>query len=72
MIRYDELKSAAKKVRAEMTEKGMIDPSMPKIRKKPRDEEKTNLLYARAINRLKKYPPGISASKCIIFPYFKL
>ena len=72
MIRYDELKSAAKKVRAEMTEKGLIDPSVPKIRKKPRDDEKANLLYTRAINRLKEYPPKISASNSIIFPYFKL
>jgi len=72
VIRYDDLKTAAKKVRAEMTEKGLIDPSAPKVRKKPRDDEKTDLLYARAINRLKKYPPGISASNSIVLPYFKL
>lgn len=71
MIRYDDLKKAASKVRAEMTEKGLIDPSVPKIRKKPRDKEKTDLLYTRAINRLNKYPPRRSASNSIILPYFK-
>ena len=71
MIKYDDLKNAASKVRAEMTEKGLIDPAASKIRRKPRNEEKTYLLYTRAINRLKQFPPKISASNNIILPYFK-
>ncbi|MBI5212413.1 MAG: hypothetical protein HY957_03455 [Nitrospirae bacterium] len=71
MIRYDELKEIAKKVRADLTEKEIIDPSNPKVRKKPRDDEKAALIYMQAVNRLKKYPPKITPSNRIRLPYFK-
>jgi hypothetical protein len=71
MIKYDDLKKAAVEVRAEMTGKGLIDPSAPKIRKKPRDVPKKELLYLRAINRMNKYPPRLAPDNRLILPYFK-
>lgn len=70
MIKYDELKEIAKKARADLTEKKIIDPSMPKVRKKPRDDEKAALIYMQAVNRLKKYPPEITPSNRIRLPYY--
>lgn len=71
MIKYDNIKKTAKKVRADLTERKVIDPCNQKIRKKPRDREKADLLYMMAINRLKKYPPKITSSGRIYLPYFK-
>lgn len=70
MINYDELKEIAKRVRADLTKKEIINPSNPKVRKKPRDEEKAVLIYMQAVNRMKKYPPKITPSNRIRLPYF--
>jgi len=65
---YEELKSIAKKVRAELADKGLVIEK--KARRRPRDKEKSDLLYTIAINRLKRYPPK-KTEKGIILPYFQ-
>ncbi len=64
---YDELKAIAKRVRAELAEEGLVIEK--KVRRKPRDKKKIELLYTMAINRLKKYPP-VKSEKGILLPYF--
>jgi len=71
VIKYDDLKKAAVEVRAELTGMGLIDPSAPKVRRKPRDDQKKELVYLRAINRMNKYPPRLAPDNRIILPYFK-
>lgn len=63
---YEELKKAARKVRAELAKEGIF---IIKRRLKPRDKEKTVLLYEMALNRIKKYPP-VRRDGVIILPYF--
>ncbi len=69
-IEYDTLKKIAAKARAELAIKGEIDIAKGKIRKKPRDKEKENLLYTIAMDRMTKYNPRIESNK-IILPYFQ-
>lgn len=64
--RYEDLKKVAKLVKEELIKEGLI---IKKIRRKPRDEQKTKLLYEIALNRLKKYPPK-KKNSFIILPYF--
>ncbi|MDI1471858.1 MAG: hypothetical protein QMD43_07930 [Thermodesulfovibrio sp.] len=64
--RYEDLKRVSKLVKKELINEGQI---IKKIRRKPRDEEKTKLLYEIALNRLKKYPPK-KKNNFIILPYF--
>ncbi len=64
---YEELKTIAKKVKAELLEEGLLIEK--RARRRPRDKEKRELLYIMAINRLKRYPPK-KTEKGIILPYF--
>jgi hypothetical protein len=68
-IEYDKLSKIASEVRAELVMKGEIDITRGKIRKKPRDKEKENLLFTMAIDRLTKFKPRKEGGK-IILPYF--
>ncbi len=65
---YDELKEVSKRIRAELALKGII--LHKKVRKRPRDEEKKELLLKMALNRLKKYPPK-KTEQGLLLPYFK-
>lgn len=67
--RYEDIKKAAKEVRAKMIKKGIFIKK--KIRKKPRDNEKIELLYIKTLNILKKYKPKKIDGK-IFLPFFKL
>ena len=67
---YEELKKIAGSVRAELTRAGIIDPSKGKIRTKPRDPEKAEMLYRRAISRAKKNRPYYDQNGELILPYF--
>lgn len=67
--KYDRLKIIAKKVKLKFLKKGILIKK--KIRRKPRDEEKLNLLYKMAIKKLKKYKPKKIDGK-IYLPYLKL
>ncbi len=51
--RYKDLKKAAKIVKIEFARKGVL--IRKKLRKKPRNPEKLEILYLRALNRLKRY-----------------
>ncbi|MFN3740257.1 MAG: hypothetical protein ACK4TF_06235 [Thermodesulfovibrionales bacterium] len=68
VYRYDELKDVSKKIRAELASEGIILEK--KARRKPRDEEKKELLLKMALNRLKKYPPQ-KTEQGLLLPYFK-
>lgn len=68
-ITYDELKKIAAEVRAELVMRGEIDISKGKVRRKPRNKEKADLLLTMALERIKKYPPR-RVSDTIILPYF--
>jgi hypothetical protein len=68
-IEYDKLKKIAAEVRVELVMKGEIDIAKGKIRKKPRDKEKQDLLFTMAMDRLAKYTPRREGNK-IILPYF--
>ena len=67
---YEELKKIAGSVRAELTRKGIIDPSKGKIRKKPRNPEKIEMLYRRAVSRAEKNKPYYDQNEKLILPYF--
>jgi len=67
---YEELKRLAYEVRAGMVKRGEIDPARGKIRKKPRDKEKSDMLLAMAMNRAEKYKPEKDTDGKIILPYF--
>lgn len=66
---YEDLKKTAIRVKAELALEGIILEK--KIRKKPRDEEKRELLFEMAINRLKKFKPK-RTEKGIILPYYRI
>jgi len=68
-IEYDKLKKIAAGVRTELAIKGEIDIAKGKIRKKPRDKEKENLLFTMAMNRMTRFKPRREGDK-IILPYF--
>jgi len=68
-LEYDQLKKIAAEARAVLTIKGEIDVAKGKIRKKPRDKEKENLLLTIAMDRMAKYKPRREGNK-IILPYF--
>jgi len=70
-ITYDELRKIACEVRAEMIERGEIDPGKKRIRRKPRDPEKSELLYRMAIDRLEQYPPYRDDKGRIVLPWFR-
>ena len=70
-ITYDELRKIAREVRAEMIERGEIDPGKKRIRRKPRDPEKSELLYRMAIDRLEQYPPYRDDKGRIVLPWFR-
>ncbi|OGW25619.1 MAG: hypothetical protein A2X59_13470 [Nitrospirae bacterium GWC2_42_7] len=67
---YEELKKIAGSVRADLTRKGIVDFSKGKIRKKPRDPEKIEMLYRRAVARVKKNKPYYDQNGKLILPYF--
>ena len=68
-IEYDKLRKIAAEVRAELVMKGEIDITKGKIRKKPRDKEKENLIFTMAMDRMAKYKPRREGNN-IILPYF--
>ena len=65
---YEELKEAARRARAQMAEEGRYTGR--RLRRKPRDHEKRALLFQRAMDRLKRYPP-LMTRQGLILPYFK-
>lgn len=69
-ITYEELKKTAFLVRAELVRQGVIDPSRGKIRRRPREKDKSEMLYLRAMNRLNKYRPSLDREGRLILPYF--
>jgi hypothetical protein len=68
-IEYDKLKRIAIEARAELAMEGQIDIAKGKVRKKPRDREKEELLFTMAIGRMANYRPRKEGDE-IILPYF--
>jgi hypothetical protein len=68
---YFNLQMIARDARAELIERGEIDPGRQRIRKKPRDSAKLELLYRMAIDRLDLYPPSRDEKGRLVLPYFK-
>ena len=68
---YDNLQNIAREALADLIERGEIEPSRRRIRKKPRDAEKLELLYRMAIDRLDRYPPCRDEKGRLVMPYFK-
>ncbi len=68
MYYYDQLKQAAQKARAEMAMQGRHIEKQ--ARKKPRDPEKRELLFQRAVERIKRYPPRWTED-ALLLPYFR-
>ncbi len=68
VYRYEELKKAAMEARLEMARRGI--PVEKRIRKKPRSPEKRELLFQRAVERLRRYPP-VKTEKGRVLPYFR-
>jgi len=64
---YDQIKAIASKVKARLAEEGLVIEK--KVRRRPRDKDKRELLYIMAINRLKRYPPK-KTEKGLKLPYF--
>ncbi len=67
-FRYEELKRVAMDVKAEFVSRGWLP--VRKIRRKPRDKEKKNLLFTMAINRIDRYRP-YRTERGVVLPYFK-
>lgn len=65
---YEELKEAARKARAEMAEEGRYTGR--RLRRKPRDTEKRALLFQKAVERIKRYPPCWTETG-LLLPYFR-
>jgi hypothetical protein len=70
-IDYDELKRIARETRAELIERGEIDMGRQRVRRKPRDPEKLELLYTMARDRLEQYPPYRDDQGRLILPFFR-
>ena len=70
VLRYDELKDAAVNIRQRLIKEGLIKAG-DKIRKKPRDLEKKKLLFVRAKERLRRYPPHYNEKGFLVLPYFR-
>ncbi len=69
-IDYDKLKKIATEARAELVMRGDLDIGKGKIRKKPRDKQKENLLLLMATLRMEKYKPRREGTT-IVLPYFE-
>lgn len=67
-IGYDELKKTAARVRAELAGKGVMEPG--KLRRKPRSKDKSDAIYAAAMNRADKFKPYREGG-ALILPYFR-
>ena len=68
---YGELRKIARQVRAEMIERGEINLEKKRIRRKPRDPEKSDLLYRMTIDRLEQYPPYRDEKGRLVLPWFR-
>ncbi len=68
---YNNLQKIAQDAREELIKRGEIDPGRRRIRKKPRNAEKLELLYRMAIDRLDRYPPCRDEKGRLVMPYFK-
>ncbi len=71
-LKYDDLRKMASEARLELIGRGEIDPGRRRIRRKPRDPEKLDLLYRMAIDRLEQYPPYRDEKGRLVLPYFKI
>ena len=67
--RYEELKEAARKVRLELFAEGKLRAGQ-RVRRKPRDPNDLEMLFEKAMNTLRKYPPRKNKDH-LILPYFK-
>ncbi|MBF0506958.1 MAG: hypothetical protein HQL09_08985 [Nitrospirae bacterium] len=68
---YNELKKIAREARTELIERGEIDVGRRRIRRKPRNAEKLDLLYRMTIDRLEQYPPYRDEKGRLVLPYFQ-
>jgi len=67
--RYEELKAAARAARAKLFAEGKFRTSS-RVRKKPRDPDDLLMLYEKALNTLRKYPPRFKGES-LVLPYFR-
>ncbi|MBT9168453.1 MAG: hypothetical protein DDT19_01798 [Syntrophomonadaceae bacterium] len=70
ILSYKDLSDKSIQVRAEMFKRYGTIPGKDKIRKKPRNKDKSNVLLLMAKNKLKKYPPEVKPDGTIVLPYF--
>ncbi len=70
VYRYEELKEAARKVRSKLFIEGKLRAEK-RVRKKPRDPDDLQMLFERAMNTLRKYPPKKKGDR-LVLPYFKI
>jgi hypothetical protein len=69
---YNVLKKIGRETRMELIERGEIDPGRRRIRRKPRDAEKIDLIYRMTLDRLEQYPPYRDEKGRLVLPYFKI
>ena len=67
---YNEFKMIAIETKAELFNRGGLDLIRGKIRKKPRTPEEIDILYKRAMERVKRYKPCYEENKILILPHF--
>ena len=69
-LNYDSLQKIAREAKAAMIENSEAGPGKRRIRKKPRDAEKQDMIYRMALDRLEKYPPHRDEKGRLVLPYF--
>jgi hypothetical protein len=69
---YNDLKKIGRETRMELIERGDIDPGRRRIRGKPRDAEKLDLIYRMTLDRLEQCPPYRDEKGRLVLPYFKI
>jgi len=71
-VKYEKLREAARKARADVLLAEGGARSAPTVRKRPREDDKAEALYWVAIERIKKYRPVRNEKGRLVLPYFGL
>ncbi len=69
-LTYDDLRKKAVETRARLFERGDFPRTGRRVRKKPRPTEDLNILFERAIEKMRRYKPYYDKDGKLVLPYF--
>jgi hypothetical protein len=69
-VAYEELKKLAQSLKPDLIEQRLTTPKERKVRRKPRDTEKIELLRQSALAKNERYKPFFREDGVLILPFF--